>query len=87
MTCHFVRATVISTTSRSWSGFEEPSAVLISQDALKHGSCPSWLSNRFTSRFNPWSPVTTVTNLTGTLEFTDPDAVNSVRRFYRTVLK
>ena len=34
-----------------------------------------------------WSPVSTVTNLTGTLEFTDPDAANLIRRFYRTVLK
>ena len=34
-----------------------------------------------------WSPVTTVTNLTGTLEFTDPDAANLMRRFYRAVLK
>ena len=34
-----------------------------------------------------WSPVTTVTNLTGTLEFKDPDAANHWRRFYRAVLK
>ncbi len=34
-----------------------------------------------------WSPLTTATNLTGTLEFTDPDAANSLRRFYRTVLR
>ena len=34
-----------------------------------------------------WSPVTTVTNLTGTLEFTDPDAANHSRRFYRVMLK
>ena len=34
-----------------------------------------------------WSPVTTVTNLTGTLEFTDPDAANLMLRFYRAVLK
>ena len=34
-----------------------------------------------------WPPVTTVTNLTGTLEFTDPDAANLMRRFYRAVLK
>ena len=34
-----------------------------------------------------WSPVTTVTNLTGTLEFTDPGAVNLSQRFYRAVLK
>ncbi|MBI2949736.1 MAG: VCBS repeat-containing protein [Verrucomicrobia bacterium] len=34
-----------------------------------------------------WSPVTTVTNLTGTLEFTDPDAANDLRRFYRAVLR
>ena len=34
-----------------------------------------------------WSPVTTVTNLTGTLEFTDPDAANHLRRFYRAMLK
>ena len=33
------------------------------------------------------TPVTTVTNLTGTLEFTDPDAANRLRRFYRTVLR
>jgi hypothetical protein len=32
-----------------------------------------------------WSPVTTVINLAGTLEFTDPDAANHLRRFYRTV--
>ena len=34
-----------------------------------------------------WSPLTTVTNLTGTLEFTDPNAANQLRRFYRTVLR
>jgi hypothetical protein len=34
-----------------------------------------------------WSPLTTVTNLTGTLEFTDPDAASHLRRFYRTVLR
>jgi ASPIC and UnbV/FG-GAP-like repeat len=32
-----------------------------------------------------WSPVTTVTNLTGTLEFTEPGAAQELRRFYRTV--
>jgi hypothetical protein len=32
-----------------------------------------------------WSPLTTVTNLTGTLEFTDADTTNPSRRFYRTV--
>jgi hypothetical protein len=34
-----------------------------------------------------WSPATTVTNLAGTLEFTDPDAANQAWRFYRTVLR
>ena len=34
-----------------------------------------------------WSPVTTVTNLTGTLEFTDPTTGNHLQRFYRTVLR
>ena len=34
-----------------------------------------------------WSPVTSVTNLTGTLEFTVPDAPNHLRRLYRAVLK
>ena len=34
-----------------------------------------------------WSPVTTETNLTGTLEFTDPDAANFMQRFYRAVRK
>ena len=32
-----------------------------------------------------WSPLTTVTNLTGTLEFTDLNVANDLRRFYRTV--
>jgi hypothetical protein len=36
---------------------------------------------------NQWSPLTTVTNLTGTLEFTDPNAGNHLQRFYRTVLR
>ena len=34
-----------------------------------------------------WSHATIVTNLTGTLGFTDPDAANHLRRFYRAVLK
>jgi len=34
-----------------------------------------------------WSPVTTVTNLTGTLEFTDPNAASQSWRFYRTVVR
>jgi len=34
-----------------------------------------------------WLPLATVTNLTGALEFTDPDAANHLRRFYRTVLR
>ena len=34
-----------------------------------------------------WSPVTTVTNLTCALEFTDPDAANLMKRFYRAVLE
>ena len=34
-----------------------------------------------------WLPMTTVTNLTGTLEFADPDAANHLRRFYRTLLR
>ena len=37
------------------------------------------------SDLDQWSPVTIVTNLTGTLEFTDPDAANLRQRFYRTV--
>ena len=34
-----------------------------------------------------WSPVTTVTNLTGRLGFTDPAAANLLQPFYRAVLK
>jgi hypothetical protein len=34
-----------------------------------------------------WSPVTTVTNLSGTLELTDPDAANHLQRFYRVSVK
>jgi hypothetical protein len=36
---------------------------------------------------NQWSPLTTVTSLTGTLEFTDPDAASRSWRFYRTVAR
>jgi len=32
-----------------------------------------------------WSPVTTVTNLSGTLEFMDPNVTNDLQRFYRTL--
>ena len=34
-----------------------------------------------------WSPLTTLTNLTGTLEFTDPDAASHLQRLYRAVLR
>ena len=48
----------------------------------------SWKGMAFemqaSSDLKQWSPVTTVTDLTGTLEFTDPDAENPSRRFYRT---
>ena len=39
------------------------------------------------TNLNQWSPLTTVTNLTGTLEFTDPDAANHLRRFFRVLLR
>lgn len=32
-----------------------------------------------------WSPLTTVTNLSGTVEFTDPDTASHLRRFYRAL--
>ena len=51
----------------------------------------SWKGMAFevqaSTELDQWSPVTTVTNLTGTLEFTDPDAANLMRRFYRAALK
>ena len=34
-----------------------------------------------------WSPVGTVTNLDGTLRFTDPGAASQTQRFYRTLTK
>lgn len=34
-----------------------------------------------------WSPLTTLTNLTGKLEFMDPNAVNQGAHFYRTVVR
>jgi enediyne biosynthesis protein E4 len=49
----------------------------------------SWKGMAFevqaSTNLDQWSPLTTVTNLTGTLEFTDPNAANDSRRFYRTV--
>ena len=51
----------------------------------------SWKGMAFevqsSTNLEQWLPVTTVTNLTGTLEFTDPDAANHSRRFYRTLLR
>ena len=51
----------------------------------------SWKGTTFevqaSTHLNQWSPLTTVTNLTGTLEFMDPDAANNRRRFYPTVLR
>ena len=51
----------------------------------------SWKGMAFevqaSTELEQWSPVTAVTNLTGTLEFTDPNAANHLRRFYRAVLK
>ncbi|MSU62483.1 MAG: hypothetical protein EXS31_08810 [Pedosphaera sp.] len=51
----------------------------------------SWKGMAFevqaSTNLDQWSPLTTVTNLTGTLEFTDPEVANPMRRFYRTLLK
>jgi hypothetical protein len=51
----------------------------------------SWKGMRFdvqaSTDLSQWSPLTTVTNLTGTLEFTDPNVANDFRRFYRTLLR
>jgi hypothetical protein len=51
----------------------------------------SWKGMAFevqvSSDLDQWSPLTTVTNLTGTLDFTDPNTVNHLRRFYRTVVR
>lgn len=52
---------------------------------------PSWKGMAFevqtSTDLAQWSPLTTVTNLTGTLQFTDPDAATDFRRFYRTLLR
>jgi hypothetical protein len=59
--------------------------------ALKAGAfrIQSWKGMAFevqtSTDLDRWSPLTTVTNLTGTLEFTDADTANPSRRFYRTV--
>ena len=39
------------------------------------------------TNLNQWPPLNPVTNLTGTLEFTDPNAANQESRFYRAVLR
>ena len=60
----------------------------VGQGALR---IQSWRGMAFEGQastdLDQWSPLTTVTNLTDTLEFTDPDAANHLRRFYRTVLR
>ena len=47
----------------------------------------SWKGMAFAIDLKQWLPVTTVTNLTGTLEFTDPDTANLMQRFYRSVVR
>jgi hypothetical protein len=51
----------------------------------------SWKGMAFevqaSTNLDQWSSITTVTNLTGTLEFRDPDTANPLRRFYRTVFR
>jgi hypothetical protein len=51
----------------------------------------SWKGMAFevqaSTNLNHWSPLTTVTNLTGTLEFADPNEANQGVRFYRTGLR
>ena len=51
----------------------------------------SWKGMAFelqsSTNLEQWLPVTTVTNLTGALEFADPDAANHLRRFYRALLR
>lgn len=51
----------------------------------------SWKGMAFevqaSTNLSQWLPLTTVTNLTGTLEFTGPNPANDLRSFYRTVLR
>ena len=50
----------------------------------------SWKGQAFTIKASAdltvWNAIATVTNLTGTVEFTDPDAGLSEQRFYRVVI-
>jgi hypothetical protein len=39
-----------------------------------------------TTNFTTWVPITTVSNVTGTLDVIDPDSTNYATRFYRAVL-
>ena len=49
----------------------------------------SWKGQAFTieasADLTAWKPIAAVTNLTGTVEFVDPDAALSARRFYRVI--
>lgn len=49
--------------------------------------CKSWKGQAFTVKasadLTAWNAIATVTNLTGTVEFTDPEAALSTQRFYR----
>jgi hypothetical protein len=51
----------------------------------------SWKGTAFevqaSTDLEQWSALTTVTNLTGTLEFTDTNTPSPFRRFYRTLLR
>jgi hypothetical protein len=49
----------------------------------------AWLGQVFTVKASAdltvWNSIATVTNLTGTVQFTDPEAALSARRFYRVI--
>jgi hypothetical protein len=69
----------------------------ITEPARLHVSGPdafriqSWKAMTFeiqvSTELKHWSPLTTVTNLTGKLEFADPNAKNHAQRFYRAILR
>jgi hypothetical protein len=68
----------------------DPTYVKLGTAAPGALSFRSWIGVPFALEWSGdlqyWHPLTTLTNLTGTLEFFDVEAVNQPFRFYRTVI-
>ena len=85
-----VTNTLGSITSNPALLMADPTYVKLGASSAGALSFRSWIGVPFGLEWSGdlqyWHPLTTLTNLTGTLEFFDVEAVNQPYRFYRTVI-